>query len=1091
MKTGARVRCGVASLLVAMMFIPLCRVTAQVVPTTSPGYIENKGQWDEAVRYKATLNGVTVWVTDNKLVYDVIGGMVPTGRKTLQPGKFTGINDELKDEMAMKHHVVTMELLGANSPNSVPQYSQPGNYNFFSGNDQSKWVTGAVKYSEVVMQEVYPGVDLKLLSNNGAPRYDFVVSPGVNPDVITMKISGAEGLYLNTDGSLVMKTSCGDVINGSLVAYQIINGQKQEVVCALKVSGNKVSFDVGAYDKSKALIIDPTVYSTYLGTDGQEAINGVKIVPEGTDVVVVGTTSASTFPKTNGAYTKVGGAEEVFVAKYDAKLRTLKFSSVIGGSSSDKGWDLAIGTNTQHSIFIVGETNSNNFPTTSGVVSQLIYGGVDVFVAKLSNDGSKLLYSTYFGGSADDRGYGITVDVNDQAYFCGETNSNNFKTSTGAFRTTSYGGGDGFISSLLASGSMNFSEYYGGGARDVCRDIATAPNIDDIVYVTGDTKSGDLQLYPETFVPGGGWGGGSYRKDAAQQKLNATGTGDFTDAFFVKVTDKGVKLAISTYMGGNGDDVGYSIIVDATATPTIVGSTKSNNLNLIRQYPQNKKGGFDVLLCELKADGKSFTYTSYFGGDGDDIAYDVKSDGSNLVLVGKTTSSNLPIANNAEQQQVSLLGDGFIANLSYDNLVYGSYIGSSEAEQLNSVAILNPSICYIAGTTASNKLPINDSAQQKGFAGFEDGYLASYTFSTLSVSTPASNEKPCAGSPLNISWEYSTFNATTDAFLIESSSDNGANWSIVKSNVKAKSFNWIIPQNQEASNKYRVRVTQMATGLTALNSGGFTIRRAPVVTNKTADTAICSGLPITLGFTVTGDDLKYQWKKNGTDIPGATGLTYQIPSATNADAADYTIQITGSCTNGFASNPIKLTINPVPTFTQDLTDKQFKEGTPTTFEVVVAGSGLTYKWQKNTGGGWTNISNAPDAPKYTINNTQKFDEGKYRVIVSGNCGADTSAESALSLQVGVTENQTFDGLLSITSLTPNPMVDNASVVVESKYNAPIVVSIVDAVGNTVMKFNANNGTATFFTIEKLAQGSYKLLVECESKRVFKNFVIVK
>lgn len=1086
MKKFCLVQC-VALILIAVTSLT---VKAQNVSTVrETGYIQNRGQWESDVHYYVPSAGMRIWVTDNALVYDVQGETVKTGRLVREPSKFRSMNNELVEETVVRRHVVRMEIEGGYLLNSQPSQAREGTYNYFYGKDESKWVRGVAKYGEVRFADVYKGIDMLLTTVKGAPRYDFVVKPGASPEQIMLNIKGADALSMRNDGSLRIHTSCGDIVNGNVFAYQMVGSTKQAVACAMVADGNRVSFRLGAYDKQKPLVIDPTVFCTYVGGDELDAVNGVARYKQTGEVVAVGYTASTNFPKTPGAYTWANkGAEDVFIVKYNDRLNSLKFATYFGGSNSDKAWDVAVlNDDVNRFIYVTGQTESNaDFPTTTGVLSRINNGGVDAFVLKLSNDGATLRYSTFWGGAAEDIAYSITVDATGIAYFCGETASNNLPNlnmvKTGCFRTSSYGSGDGFIASLTPAGVLSYGTYWGGAKRDRCLALGAASTNDNQIFATGETISSDIPLYPQDRQGGGP--NPPLVPNPAQKNLNGIGSGTASDAFIVKLNDNATALTFSTYCGANGNDIGYTIFVDNAGVAMIGGSTESTNLPQIRSI-QPKKAAIDCFLAEINATGRAFTYITPWGGYGNDIIYDMDFDGNAFQIVGSTTSSDLPVSTDAGQSALSAQGDGFIAKIAYEQLGYVSYFGGLQKDEIHSITAADQMNSYFGGFSSSSTLPVSDSAVQGDYLGKQDGFVTKYTFSSLVVSTPTSNDKVCAGSTTNISWYTSNF-VNTDPFMIEYTSDNGVTWKTIRTDIKARNFIWNTPLDLPASNQYRIRVTHQSTGYAILNPSAFTIRRPPAITEQSKDTSICAGGSVTLTVAATGDDLKYQWLKNSQPIAGATTASYTISNGSAADAANYELSVSGICSPAKQSAVIRVTINPGPVITQEPTELTVARGKQATFSVKADGKNLTYKWQKDQ----SFIAGATDA-QYSIPNSQKQDEGKYRVIISGDCGADTSVEVSLLIDLNSVEyEQSADGALRIVSLSPNPADAEASLKVESLVSE-LRISIINALGQTVYTTTVNNSGAILLPTRQIEQGAYKLLVEAGGRQVIKNFVIVR
>ncbi|MBI5293193.1 MAG: SBBP repeat-containing protein [Chloroflexi bacterium] len=294
------------------------------------------------------------------------------------------------------------------------------------------------------------------------------------------------------------------------------------------------------------------VYSTYLG--GSVYDSGQALAVDGSgNAYVTGKTSSSDFPTTPGALdTSSNGGTDAFVTKLNAGGNGLVYSTFVGGIWNDYGYAVAVdgGGN----AYVTGNTNSIDFPATTGAFDTSQNGNADAFVTKLNADGSGLVYSTFLGGSNDDIGYSLAVDESGNAYVTGETASSDFPTTPGALDTSSNGGTDAFVTKLNAAGSgLVYSTFLGGSSND--RGKAIAVDSSGNAHVTGNTSSSDFPTTPGAFdtVLNGG--------DAFVTKLNAAGSG----------------LVYSTFLGGSNSDYGYAIAVDGSGDAYVTGYATSTD----------------------------------------------------------------------------------------------------------------------------------------------------------------------------------------------------------------------------------------------------------------------------------------------------------------------------------------------------------------------------------------------------------------------------------------------------------------------------------------------------------------------------------
>ena len=281
----------------------------------------NKGQTDPRVNFLTQGAGYTAFLTPTSAVME------------LQQG--SGGN------------VVAMKLVGANpGSHAVGLDKQAGVSNDFVGNDPSKWHTNIANYAEVAYQGVYRGINLVYHGDQQQLEYDFVVQPGASPGAIRLAFDGVTGKSLDAQGNLVLHTSGGDMVEHAPVAYQVVDGVQHAVASRFVLGpGGQVGFQVGHYDHSKPLVIDPVMslsYSTYLGPGKGTSLDRGHGHRRGQLRRRLhrraGPSQPSSRPlsgafKTSGAFIKTDelGA---FVTKFNAAGSALVYSTFLGGGSS-------------------------------------------------------------------------------------------------------------------------------------------------------------------------------------------------------------------------------------------------------------------------------------------------------------------------------------------------------------------------------------------------------------------------------------------------------------------------------------------------------------------------------------------------------------------------------------------------------------------------------------------------------------------------------------------------------------------------------------------------------------------------------------
>src|SRR3990167_8938045 len=508
-------------------------------------------------------------------------------------------------------------------------------------------------------------------------------------------------------------------------------GDPKSEVPKSKIENPKLEhcFKVASYDKSKDLIIDPLLASTYLGGSSDDVGYSLTLDTSG-NVYVTGYTLSTDFPTTSGAYdTSFNGDVDVFVSKLDGALTSLLASTFLGGSSNDDGYSLTL--DTSGDVYVTGYTWSTDFPTTSGAYDTSFNGGVtDVFISKLDSGLSSLLASTYLGGSSNDEVYSLTLDTSGDVYVTGDTWSTDFPTTSGVY-DTSFNGGvtDVFISKLDSGLSSLLASTYLGGSSDSSYDYGYSLTLDTSgdVYVTGETSSTD---FPTT--------SGAY-------DTSFNGDGDV----FVSKLDGGLtSLLASTYLGGSDDDYGYSLALDSSGNVYVTGSTNSTNFPTTSgAYDTSSNGSSDVFVSKLDGTLTSLLASTFLGGFDDDWGFSLALDTSGDVYVtGDTQSSYFPTTSGAyDTFWNGGYYDVFISKLDggLTSLLASTYLGGSGRDYGYSLTLDTSGNVYVTGSTNSTNFPTTSGAYDTSSNGSSDAFVSKLDSDLSASITPTPTPTPC------------------------------------------------------------------------------------------------------------------------------------------------------------------------------------------------------------------------------------------------------------------------------------------------------------------------------------------------------------
>ena len=602
-----------------------------------------------------------------------------------------------------------IQFIGAN-PSAASHGMHPlgGHSTYYQGGLPSKPYARASHFSTVKYSSIYLGIDLVYYGTGSKLEHDFVVHPGADPRQIKFAALGAASVQIGSDGSLLLLNTTNQPIRlGKPNAYQLEGSHRTNIRCSFRLEGKStVHFDVGHFDHSKALVIDPVLlYGTYI--DNRVSPKAMTVDARG-NVYLTG--SATPTREEDGRY---AFRSDVFVMKLSSTGTKVEYVTYLGGRSIDQAFGIAI--DTEGSAYITGETYSSEFPITPGSYQTRLLSGSsslapkNAFVVKLRSNGT-VDYSTYLGSANSDVGYSVAVDSRGNCYVTGSSTTAftnpTFPTTPGAFMATRTGNGYAFITKLNSTGSaLVYSTLLGGRQTSSPSARGLYVQVDDFgtAYIAGDTSATD---FPTT--------AGAY-----QTAIKKTG-GD-TSIFALRLNAAGTALLYSTYLAGTGDDELGGMAVDAFGSMYLAGVTTSRDFpttssafqrtfrgiatrsgNIYYSGGKGTSSAGDAFVARLNPAGSSLIYSTYLGGTLDEGAYGIAVDGAgNAIVTGMTNSLDFPTTANAVASQFAGgLFDGFVAvlNPTGSSLIYSTYFGTADWDSGNSVFADAAGDLYIAGS---------------------------------------------------------------------------------------------------------------------------------------------------------------------------------------------------------------------------------------------------------------------------------------------------------------------------------------------------------------------------------------------------------
>jgi len=663
----------------------------------------NQGQVDSKVKFLSRGQGYTLFLTGDEAVLD------------LQESEARSQKSEArtKDQgQRTKDSALIMRLVGANTDATVSGTEElPGKSNYLIGRDPSQWHTDIANYAKVRYSRVYPGIDLVYYGNQGRLEYDFVVAPGADPRAIQLNLAGADRIRVDRKtGDLVLNSGSHEVRFRKPVVYQAAAEEAGAPQVAIdghfQLKHTRVSFELGRYDRRKALVIDPGLaYSTFLG--GENTDTGYSIAVDSTgDAYIAGFTMSQKFPINNGH--PYNGAGDTFVTELNSTGSALVYSTMIGGTAEDLATGIAL--DGQGFAYVVGYTQSTDFPVTTGVFQHTCSScasGFDGFVFKLNRNGSGLNFGTYLGGTLATQPYAVAIDGAFNVYVTGLTSATDFPTTTGVLQQTYSGGSsDGFVTELNSTGTaLVWSSYLGG--TDTDKATAITLDVSDDVYLTGETASTDFPTTMEAFQPA--FGGGA------------------DDAFVTEINNTGTELVYSSYLGGLGIDSGSGLVVDSSGNTYVVGTTLSADFPVTMGAFQTACNGCstgfsDAFVVKVGYLGQSLVYSTYLGGSGTDSGAGITLNSfGNVFVTGTTASTDFPVTTGAFQTKCGTDGncnngksDAFVAGLNPKGsaLSYSTYLGGNNIDQGLAITLDSLGYGYLTGSTGSPNFPTTAGAWQ-------------------------------------------------------------------------------------------------------------------------------------------------------------------------------------------------------------------------------------------------------------------------------------------------------------------------------------------------------------------------------------------
>lgn len=676
-------------------------------------FVQNKGQLPDNVLFHARLtygdfyiekDGFVIKVLNPEQINALSGGHHHGGDKQSNV-KFKSLNTNIvRNENLISGHVFKLKLIGAKlSEDFKSNSSLHHKINYYLGSNPNNWASNLIPHTDLTLKSIYAGIDLRVYFKENSIKYDFIVHPKTDPDIISLKYENVNALV--SDNLVTIITNEGIITDEIPYSYFKSTPNKQ-IKTRFKRKDDLIKLEVSTKNSLDTLVIDPQLnFSTFTGArednwgyaatyddDGYGYAGGIAFIGE--------------YPVTMGAFQTIYGKGDIDIAisKFTPDGKNLEYSTYIGGNGSEAPHSLI--TNSKNELIIYGVTSSTNYPTTETAFSRKFKGGntleanknvltfdkgTDIIISKLSASGNALVGSTYFGGSRNDalndaeqnsflhKNYAdvyrgeVTVDSNGNIFVSSVTESIDLPI-VGGFQP-SFGGGnqDGCVAKFKSDlSSIIWSSYFGGSGDDAC--YASKQNSQGETYITGGTTSGDLPTST-----------GAYQ-------VNYKGN---IDGYVAQISGDGSTLLNTTYFGSDKYDQSYLVDVDQNDFVYCFGQTLGNfilpdsvyknensaqfltkfspNLNALKAITLigDGKKEINIVPSALMISNCNEIYISGWGGSTNN-----KANG----IIGSTI--NLPVTSDA-YQKTSDSSDFFFLVLepNFKSLKYATFFGGSTLEE--------------------------------------------------------------------------------------------------------------------------------------------------------------------------------------------------------------------------------------------------------------------------------------------------------------------------------------------------------------------------------------------------------------------------
>jgi len=554
--------------------------------------IDQQNKVRNDIQYKGEGAGTEIYLLKNSISYVLCKAVSNDTTEDFTPSMQNGPK---QTSYNVKQHRVDMEFVNSNITNQhIAEEEMSSDYSNYYYAHCPMGITEVRSYDRITYKEMYNGIDVVYYGNRKEGlKYDIVVNPHANPDLIKLKYTGADHVQLE-DNHLIIQTSLGDINENMPRVYQNINGKITDIDAKYILNADEISFQIGKYNSNFPLVIDPSSHwITYYG--GSMFDQSYDIATDNVGAAIVcGNTNSANFPTNPGAFqttlfSAFSGDGIVIKMNFDG---TRAWATYYGGSNGD---DLSgVNIDNQNNILLAGWTYSNDLPLSAGAAQTLFNNGAggfspyDGYIVKLNSSGTRA-WATYVAGSSGDQAGSIAADASGNCIVMGSTFSNDLNHSN-IIQPGLNGVQDTYFAKYDANGNFMWGTYCGGSAYDNGGKIEVDNNGDFVA--AGGTTSTDFPFTTGAF--------------------QSTFNGGQQDFYVMKINSSG-NILWATYYGGSDYDGASGVVIDTKNNVVVCGMTISPNFPVSAGASQSTLNGTsNVFLVKLNSSGNQL-WSTYYG----------------------------------------------------------------------------------------------------------------------------------------------------------------------------------------------------------------------------------------------------------------------------------------------------------------------------------------------------------------------------------------------------------------------------------------------------------------------------------------------